>query len=491
MNIYESQPELENNKTKTKKLMIIIGVAIVILFVLSIGLIFYISYIEKNKFKCYIDGTKISTKSDMIVVDENKNNIYVSLEDIASQIGYAKNNGEYKNQYTEDFDKCYLQNKYEAVSYITDSNQIYKTILSASQGEENDYKYFEIDEPVIISNNKMYTTIKGISKGCNLDYSYDPENNTLKIYTMDYLAKLYAKSIPESEEIAEQDNIEAYKNRKAILYNMVVVKNDSGMYGVKKITNNGIGTLIGEKYKSISFDEAEEEFIVETDEGKFGIVDNKGNKKISPDYTSIKLISKDRGLYLVSKKTSTSRTQYGIINKNDKVIVYIEYEQIGINKNDFPTNDIENPYILFGKCIPVKRSNKWGLLDLNGSTIATLEFDGLGCLSNSSKNNQASSLIVIPEYEAIVVRKDGLYGLYNSSGKELILPLVTDMYVINNSGENQYYLTYQGNTMNVIEYLKNVLGLEPVTNNSSNEKINNSNNSSTNSSNEIANNNEL
>ena len=42
----------------------------------------------------------------------------------------------------------------------------------------------------------------------NLDYSYDPENNTLKIYTMDYLAKLYAKSIPESEEIAEQDNIE-------------------------------------------------------------------------------------------------------------------------------------------------------------------------------------------------------------------------------------------------------------------------------------------
>ena len=337
----------------------------------------------------------------------------------------------------------------------------------------------------------MYTTIKGISKGCNLDYSYDPENNTLKIYTMDYLAKLYAKSIPESEEIAEQDNIEAYKNRKAILYNMVVVKNDSGMYGVKKIIDNGIGTLIGEKYKSISFDEAEEEFIVETDEGKFGIVDNKGNKKISPDYTSIKLISKDRGLYLVSKKTSTSRTQYGIINKNDKVIVYIEYEQIGINKNDFPTNDIENPYILFGKCIPVKRSNKWGLLDLNGSTIATLEFDGLGCLSNSSKNNQASSLIVIPEYEAIVVRKDGLYGLYNSSGKELILPLVTDMYVINNSGENQYYLTYQGNTMNVIEYLKNVLGLEPVTNNSSNEKINNSNNSSTNSSNEIANNNEL
>ena len=213
MNIYESQPELENNKTKTKKLMIIIGVAIVILFVLSIGLIFYISYIEKNKFKCYIDGTKISTKSGMIVVDENKNNIYVSLEDIADKIGYTKNNGEYKDPYSEDVDKCYLQNKYETVSYITEYNQIYKAILPESQSSDADYEYFEIDEPVFMSNNKMYTTIDGISKGCNLAYSYNKDNNTLKIYTMNYLSTSYAKTIPESAEIAAQDDVEAYKNK--------------------------------------------------------------------------------------------------------------------------------------------------------------------------------------------------------------------------------------------------------------------------------------
>lgn len=458
MNIYESQPNLENDKSKTKKLMIIIGIAIAILFVLSIVLIFYISYIEKNRFKFYIDDTKTSVKSDIVIVD--KNNIYVSLSDIADKIGYSKNNGEYKEQYSEDSDKCYLQNKYEAVSYITDSEQIYKVILPTSRNEDINYEYFQIDEPVFMNNGKMYTTIDGICKGCNLAYSYNQKNNTLKVYTMDYLAQLYAKSIPESAEIAEQDDLNTYVNKKAILYDMVVVKNEAGKYGVKSSSSN---TIIGEKYKSISFEEEEEEFIVETDEGKFGIIDKTGKTKITPDYTSIKLISKDRGLYLVSKESSTSKTQYGIINKNERVIVYIEYEQIGINKSDFPANNIDNQYILFGKCIPVKRSNKWGLLDLNGNTIASLEFDGLGCLSNSSKNNQANSLVVIPEYEAIVVCKDKLYGLYNSSGKELILPLVTDMYVINNSGENQYYLTYQGNTMNVIEYLQNVLGLESVT----------------------------
>ena len=74
MNIYESQPELENNKTKTKKLMIIIGVAIVILFVLSIGLIFYISYIEKNKFNgntfTFIQGTTtLKAKWEVIKID--------------------------------------------------------------------------------------------------------------------------------------------------------------------------------------------------------------------------------------------------------------------------------------------------------------------------------------------------------------------------------------------------------------------------------------
>lgn len=115
MNIYEEQPNLEKDKAKSKKLMVMIGVAIAILFVLSIALIFYISYIEKNRFKCYIDDTKISLKSNVIIENEKNNNFYVSLNDIAELIGYKKNNGEYKNPYSEDTDKCYLQNKYETV----------------------------------------------------------------------------------------------------------------------------------------------------------------------------------------------------------------------------------------------------------------------------------------------------------------------------------------------------------------------------------------
>ena len=352
MNIYESQPELENNKTKTKKLMIIIGVAIVILFVLSIGLIFYISYIEKNKFKCYIDGTKISTKSDMIVVDENKNNIYVSLEDIASQIGYAKNNGEYKNQYTEDFDKCYLQNKYEAVSYITDSNQIYKTILSASQGEENDYKYFEIDEPVIISNNKMYTTIKGISKGCNLDYSYDPENNTLKIYTMDYLNKMYASKLKIDGETVKLS--EEYSDQKAIFEGLIIVIKNN-IYGVVDVESGN--PILEFKYEDIKYLPATSDFLVKSN-NKYGVIGKDTSIKVRTVYDEIKIMDNQNELYLVKQNNL-----YGVIDTKGKTIISPEYKQIGI--------DISYPAVVIPsyQVIIVEKDKHYNIITTSGEEL--------------------------------------------------------------------------------------------------------------------------
>ncbi len=459
MNMYQSP--LDEEKEKNKKLIKIMAIALAILFVMSICILVYISYLQKKQLKLYIDDARINLTSDMIII--NDDNIYISINDIAGKIGYAMNNGEYKEQYSEDTTKCHLTNKYEAASYIQDSDEIYKTIISDIEQSDVEHEYFTIDEPVFSQSNKLYTTLKGLEQGCNLDCSYNNENNTVEIYTLDYLVKYYSKAVPDSQKIIEQEDVSAYKNKKAVLYNMMVVQNESGKYGVNSLNNE---TIIGEKYKSITFMEQAQEFVVETEDGKFGIIDKDGKTKISPEYASIKQIDKDRGLYLVSKNSSetSGRTQYGIINKKQKIVVYLEYEQIGINKSDFPSQDkeIDNQYILYGKCIPVKKSNKWGLLDINGNTILPIEYDSLGCKSNASKNNSADSLLLVPEYEAIVVCQNKLYGLFNSSGKELIPALVTDMYAITSSGENQYYLTYQGNTMDVIKYLRDTLGIQPV-----------------------------
>lgn len=460
MDMYQSQ--LDDEKEKTKKLIKIIAIVLAVLFVMSICILFYIAYLQKKQFKLYIDGSKINLTSDMVMVKED--DIYVSINDIVGKIGYTMNNGEYKEQYSEDSTKCHLTNKYEAASYIEGSNEIYKTILTNKTSEE-EYEYFTIDKPVFLENNRLYTTLEGLGQGCNLAYAYDKSNNTVKIYTLDYLTTYYSKLVPDSKEIIEQeqDDVNTYKNKKAILYDMMVVKNENGKYGVNSINNE---TIIGEKYKSIVFMEQMQEFMVETEEGKFGIISKDGKTKINPEYTSINQIEKNKGLYLVSKKSNETagRTQYGILDGQQRTVVYLEYEQIGINKSDFPIQDeaIDNQYILYGKCIPVKKANKWGLLDLNGNTILPIEYDSLGCKYNSSKNVSGDSILLVPEYEGIVICKDKLYGLVGADGKELIPPYVTDMYVITSAGENQYYFTYQENVLDVIKYLRDTLKIQPV-----------------------------
>lgn len=493
MNIYNEyhSESLNEEKKKSTRTMKILAVAIVILFVMSMYMIYYISYVRNKQLKVFVDGAKIQPTADMIIHEDG--NVYISINDIAEKVGYRMNNGEYKNPYSEDTTKCYLSNKYETVSYIADTNEIYKAIIPEKNVSDVDYEYFTIDKNVILKNNKIYTTLDGLSQGCNLSCSYEASKNTVRIYTLDYLVQRYSTRITGAEKVFEKDNENSYRNKKAILYDMMVVQNEDGEYGVNSLDNNSV---IGKKYKSITFMEQAQEFMVQTEDDLWGIITNEGATKIQPEYTSIKQIDKDRGLYLVSQNSSvgTNKVRYGIVNKNDRVVIHIEYEKIGIDKNSFSADNIDNPYILYEKCIPVKRSNKWGLLDINGNVILPIEYEDLGCLSNSSTSSQASSLLLVPEYEAVVVKKGSQYGLFNSSGEELIpVPAnVLDMYGVLENGTRIAYLTYKDPNgviykLNIIEYLKNTLGIEPVVNIDTNNNTNNTNN--TNTANNNANNN--
>lgn len=467
MNIYDSQ-ELNEEKEKSKRLIKLIGIALIVSFVIAMIILGYIKYIDMKQLKLFVNGQKVNLGAEVVMFDE-EDNPYISINEIAKQIGYKTNKGEYATKYLEDETKCYLENEFEAVSYIKDSNEIYKVITAETgetneQPEEIDYEYFTIDKPVVEKNNKLYVTLSGLAKGCNLYQIY--ENNRIYIYTLNNFAQTQNKKNTTTPNATSQKmELSEYKNNKALLYDRKVTESEEGIYGVDNLKGE---TIIGQKYADILFNEEAQEFLVETEDGQIGIIDINGKTKIKPEYSSVKLIDKDKELFLVSKKStdsSSSKEQYGIIDKNENIIVYLDYEQIGIKKSDFPNDNIKNAYILYGKYIPVKKSNKWELLDLNGNTVLPAEYDDFGCKSNTSKNALAKSLLIIPEYEAIVVNRDKQYGLFNMSGKELIPALVTDMYVINSSGENKYYLTWQGEERDVIDYLQNVLGIEPVVKN--------------------------
>lgn len=473
--------EQVSKKNKGKKIIKILIIIIILLFLATIGILYAMYYLKSKEFKVIVDGVQNSKlTSDDFIFDGDT--IYVSIKDVAPYLGnYTYKKGGYK-EYSEDTTKCYVESNNEVASYTSESSTIYKTILS--EGSDNavtsTYEYYTIDEPVKIVNNKLYTTLDGISIGCNSMLSYDSKSNTVKIYTLSYLTSYYTNKISGA---AINDEKALFSNKKASLYNLIVVKDDKGNYGVNNINNEEV---IGKKYSYVKFLESSQEFIVKTSEGKMGIISKDGTTKIKPEYSDIMQIDKDLGLYLVS-----NNNKYGVINENGKVIIYLEYEAIGIDTTQFSSDNIRNKYLLYDNCIPVERGELWGLMDKNGNTLIEPQYDSLGCVIGSSTSKTANNLLLIPEYEGIIVCKNKLYGLVNSFGKELIPVAVSSMYSITTSGKNSYYLIYNKQTLDVLKYLKDTLGLDPVdktTNDTTNNTVNNTVISNSETNNEISNN---
>ncbi len=443
----------EEKQKKSKKLMIVITILIIILLIISIGLFTAIYYLKAQQFKFVIDGKSISSKSmanDLFVYEND--NIYVSLRDISELIDYKYYNGGYK-QYTEDTTKCYLEGKNEVATFEKDSNTIYKTKVG-----ELDYTYFTLDEPIKRINGKLYISSKGLNTACNLQMSYDKEANRMTIYTLPYLTNYY---MTRYSNASLETN---FNNQKALLYGLLVVQNVDNTdkntsnanirYGIHNLNNEEI---VGTKYTNIDFIEGTEEFIVTTEEKKVGIITSEGDTKVNPQYDALKQIDKKLNLYM-----ATTNGKSGIIEKNGKILIYLEYEQIGIDANQFPTNDIKNKYILFDNAIPVKQNGMWGLFDIRGNQILPLEYVSLGCISKTSSNRSLNNILVIPDVEGIVVcqeierdsRKTEIYGIVNSRGKELIPMCLETVYSVTVSGKDEYTMVNNGNSIDVIEYVK-------------------------------------
>lgn len=210
-----------------------------------------------------------------------------------------------------------------------------------------------------------------------------------------------------------------------------------------------------------------------------GIMSYDSTTKISPEYDEIKQIDKDTGLYLV-----TNNKKQGVINNSGNIIIYLEYDQIGIDSSKYNSNNIKNQYLLYDTCIPVKRNNKWGIFDKNGRQILADEYDELGCSagtgSSSNQSINANNILLVPEYEGIVVKKNEFYGLIDSKGEQLLPVVLKSIYSTTSAGEETYYMVYNEQVINVITYIETYV--KPKNNNSNlnNSQQNNVNNNNQN-----------
>ena len=229
------------------------------------------------------------------------------------------------------------------------------------EGENEEGQTFTINEPVKMIGNKLYIGMEGLKRAFNVQINNDVANNSLGVFTLSYLANYYSGRITNSAITVDTSNFSEsvlFNNQKAVLYNLMIVSDETTqLYGVVSL-DNPENTLIGSRYSTIEFMEGSNDFIVGTSDGKVGIIGSDGVTKVRLEYDNIVEIDKNLGLYLV-----TSNNKQGVVNRNGKVIVYQDYDQIGLTTNMNDSN-VKNKYILLDNCIPVSRNGLWGLIDI-------------------------------------------------------------------------------------------------------------------------------
>ena len=450
MNLEENDfQKNERKKKKLKKNLVVVSVLIMILMVAAASVWIMAKKLAREQLKVNIDGiysASASQENGLFLLNEDK--AYIAINQIASRIGYTYYNGEYK-QYTEDTTKGYVTNSKETVTFASGAREIRKYPLLDNNAES---QRFEIDEEIKMRGNTLYISEDGLEKAFNLVFEYNKNNNTINIATLPYLSAQYSIIIENAalEEREFKDSVK-FNNQKAILSNYIVIKDpNTYLYGMASISDAS-NPIITPRYKQVEFIEGVNDFIVKTQENKYGIIGKDGITKVKPAYDAIQQLDKDAGLYLV-----TSNRKQGVINESGKIIIYQDYDQIGL-KQGYQDPNVTNRYLLLNNCIPVMRDGKWGLIDIYGETLVDLKYDGIGC--SVSERNKIGN-VVIPDIDAIVVELDQgygtskvqKYGLINSHGSPMVNTVCDKIYFSSLQNVITYYIDVQDQSINIVDY---------------------------------------
>lgn len=452
MNLIDESVDYKK-KDNSKKIARIILIFIALIIIAIISVLGVLMYIKNKELKLYIDGNVNDKVKNMMEVD-NDGTVYFPVKDIASYLGYQSYNGEYTDK-SEDANKCYVQNDNEIANFVLNSNKIYKLALENSDGN---YNYYYANKPVKAINGKLYISSDALANAFNLSFTYDTDSNRVYIYTMPYLIESYSAKVLDYGYDSISDN---FINQKAVLNSMLVVtKNQGKSYAVIDLKGNAI---IEAKYDNIEYLENTGDFLV-TSNNKVGIISSKRETKVQLLYDSLELVDSDSGLFIAKKDN-----KYGIIDSKGNIKVYIEYDEIGIDNTKFEKNNIKNKYLLDNGMIPAKKDKYWGAFDKNGKTVLNFEYDSFGYTATS--NREAINLLIIPDYNLMVVCQNKKYALVSSTGDMVIRPVLDDAYMTISSGKKYYYMNVSDRKIDIVEFLDEQS--PNITKNSSNETNNN------------------
>ena len=337
MNLEESNKIYQKNKEKNAKKQTILGgiiICIIIMVICGIG-IFYLNKKESNRFKNILNGKEIAVSENLIVNDENGKQ-YVNIKAFAGLVGYNYNQGDYI-EYNEDKNSCYIENKYEIVTFKVDENVFSKyiknneseevqqnqpetptqtetsTISYIVKSDDGEKETFSIESPIKLINGQIHIPLNIVNLACNSILTITDKN--MQINSLDYLVQIMQQFAGSKG----YENISStYENLRAIPNNMLVVGKNN-LYGVISLETGE--TILSIKYDDIKYIQNENIFYVYID-SKVGILDAQGNTIISPkEYDSIKVFDENKKWFLVEKNG-----KYGILSEKGEIILHTDFD---------------------------------------------------------------------------------------------------------------------------------------------------------------------
>ena len=459
MNLVKEDLDKENEKTKKMAKIVLILIILLTSIVLCVGA--YTMYLGSTGLEIYLNSSNANDLEGKMLLKEDKS-IYLSIRYLAEKVGYKTYSGESKSK-SEDPNKCYIETESEIIDFVVNSNKIEKTSLLQT---ENKYKYENLKYPIEYINEEMYINAEDLQSAMRITFQYDQQQNKIQMYTISKLVEIYAKKVISYgyTEISKNP-----LNNISIFDNVLIVNKEEKVGAIQLETGKEI---LETKYDDVVYLEETKEFLVTADEKK-GIISKEGKTVIGLKYEDIMILSKKEGIYIVKEDG-----KYGLANIKGTQILYPKYEKIGIDISDFKENQVENPYLIGNNLIPVKYKEKWGLVNTSGKLMTDIKYDRLGYISHN-QNDEFLNLLIIPKYNAVVVKKDveekdkkvSKYTILGANGDELYPIKLDDIYLKMDEEKRSYVIVMGENKYDAEEQLKK-LGLKSIIDDGEGKNIN-------------------
>ena len=141
---------------------------------------------------------------------------------------------------------------------------------------------------------------------------------------------------------------------------------------------------------------SEYKYFVVKENGKYGVIDTKGNKIIEPKYEDVKIPNPEKAVFICYENDNTK-----VLNGNNEEI-FKEYENI----EPLKLKNISGDLIYEKSVLSYSKDNKYGIIDFNGKRITKAIYEEIDTLQYKEGE--------------LLVKKEGKYGVINIKGATLV-----------------------------------------------------------------------